>query len=409
MKILRIIARLNVGGPARHVVWLTKKLQTAEFNSVLIAGTVPDGENDMSYFAAENCVEPIYISELSRDLSTKDIVSLFKILGEIRRQKPDVVHTHTAKAGTVGRIAAFLYRWLTWRTLIGKPNAVKIVHTFHGHVFHSYYGWLKTWVFIMIERVLARIATHKIVVITDQQFREIHDRFGIGFAEQFEIIPLGIELASYANNGANRGILRDEIGANDTDIVISFVGRLTAIKNVALLLDVAAKYVKLPEGDKPQLKIAIIGDGNLLKSLEAQSADLGLGGVVHFLGNRENIADLLAGTDIVALTSNNEGTPLSLIEAMASGTPIISTTVGGVVDLLGNVEKTIDGFSIRERGVGVDPGSPEHFLDGLIYLAKDEKLQKRYAADGWRFVTEKYSVDRLENDIRDLYRGLVQN
>src|SRR5258708_28690950 len=138
MKILRIIARLNVGGPARHVVWLTKALNDSEFESTLVAGTVPEGEEDMSYFAADNGVEPIYISELSRELSPKDSVSLFKIYREIRRQRPDIIHTHTAKAGTVGRTAAFLYRWLSFGSLIGKPRKVKIVHTFHCHVFHSY-------------------------------------------------------------------------------------------------------------------------------------------------------------------------------------------------------------------------------------------------------------------------------
>ena len=163
MKILRIIARLNVGGPARHVVWLTKALNNGEFESTLVAGTVPDGEEDMSYFASENGVEPIYIRELSRELSVGDVFSFLKIYREIRRQQPDIVHTHTAKAGTVGRAAAFLYRWLGWRTLIGKPRGVKVVHTFHGHVFHSYYGKVKTRVFLAIERGLARVATDRII------------------------------------------------------------------------------------------------------------------------------------------------------------------------------------------------------------------------------------------------------
>src|SRR5438445_13319455 len=132
MKILRIIARLNVGGPARHVVWLTKALNDSEFESTLVAGTVPEGEEDMSYFAAENGVEPIYITELSRELSPGDAVSLLKIYREMRRQRPDIIHTHTAKAGTVGRTAAFLYRWLGWRSLIGRPRGVKVVHTCHG-------------------------------------------------------------------------------------------------------------------------------------------------------------------------------------------------------------------------------------------------------------------------------------
>src|SRR5687768_1276942 len=169
MKILRIIARLNVGGPARHVVWLTEHLNDDEFQSTLIAGMVPAGEESMNYIADEHGVKPVFIEEMSRELSIKDIVSLFKILGEIRRQKPDIIHTHTAKAGTVGRSAAFLYKLLA-------PGArrVRIVHTFHGHVFHSYYGNLKTSIFITIEKLLARLATDTIVVISQQQFHEIH-------------------------------------------------------------------------------------------------------------------------------------------------------------------------------------------------------------------------------------------
>ena len=166
MKIVRIIARLNVGGPARHVVFLTEALQDEEFQSKLIAGSVPDGEEDMSFFAAEHGVEPHYIPEMSRELSPKDIVSVIKIFNQIRRERPDIIHTHTAKAGTLGRVAAFLYRWLTWRTLLGRPRKINVVHTFHGHVFHSYYGRAKTALFLGIEKLLARFATQRIVVIS---------------------------------------------------------------------------------------------------------------------------------------------------------------------------------------------------------------------------------------------------
>ena len=151
---------------------------------------------------------------MSRELSPKDIVSLWKIYRQIRREKPDIIHTHTAKAGTVGRVAGFLYRWLTPKTLIGKPRRVKLVHTYHGHVFHSYYGASKTKIFLFIEKTLARLATDKIVVISDQQYREIHEKFGVGKKEQFQIIPLGIDLAPFADWQSKRNILREEIGAD---------------------------------------------------------------------------------------------------------------------------------------------------------------------------------------------------
>ena len=140
MKIVRIIARLNVGGPARHVTWLASGLVSRGFETILVAGRVPPGEEDMAYFAESNGVRPVFIDEMSRELSAKDIVSLFKLYRLFRREKPDLVHTHTAKAGTVGRAAAFFYKWLTPSVLIGRPRKVFVVHTFHGHVFHSYYG-----------------------------------------------------------------------------------------------------------------------------------------------------------------------------------------------------------------------------------------------------------------------------
>ena len=173
MRILRIIARLNVGGPARHVVLQTRDLQGDDFQSWLIAGSVPDGEEGMDYLAEQSGVYPIYVPEMSRELSPKDVVSLFKIYREIRRIKPDILHTHTAKAGAVGRMAAFVYRWFTFGTLKGKPRSIKIVHTFHGHVFHSYNGKAKTRVFILIEKALARFATDQIIVIIPQQLNEI--------------------------------------------------------------------------------------------------------------------------------------------------------------------------------------------------------------------------------------------
>src|SRR5918997_4461402 len=193
MKVVRIIARLNVGGPARHVVWLTAGLQGAEFESVLVAGVVPPGEDDMSYFAAENGVEPLIIPQMSREISPKDVVTIWKLYRLLVRERPDIVHTHTAKAGTVGRLSGLLYRWLTPSTLIGRPRRCHFVHTYHGHIFHSYYGALKTRIFLLIEKTLARLATDRIVVISPQQLREINEEFGVGSARQFAVIPLGID------------------------------------------------------------------------------------------------------------------------------------------------------------------------------------------------------------------------
>ncbi len=409
MKIVRIIARLNVGGPARHVVWLTKALQTKEFQTVLLTGTVPPGEEDMSYFAAQNNVKPYFIPEMSRELSSKDIISLWKVFRQIRSEKPDIIHTHTAKAGTVGRAAGFLYRWLTWRTLIGNPRSVKFVHTYHGHVFHSYYGKLKTKIFLLIEKTLALLATDKIVVISDQQLREIHEDFGVGKIKQFEVIPLGIDLEAFQDYQSKKNILRDEIHAKDDEILVGIIGRLTEVKNISLFLQIAKIYKEQKDSHSPNLKFLIIGDGNLRQELEKEAEMFGLEGLVMFLGNRNDTDVFYAGLNIVALTSLNEGTPLSLIEAMANEKAVISTAVGGVVDLLGSVKEEKLGFQICERGLLTTSNNAKSFYNGLIYLAKNEKLQKTLSESGKNFVQTHYSKMRLVNDIKNLYHDLIKN
>jgi glycosyltransferase involved in cell wall biosynthesis len=407
MKILRIIARLNVGGPARHVVWLTRELNDDEFRSSLIAGTVPDGEEDMAYLASENGIQPIFIPEMSRELSLNDVISSIKIYKEIRRQEPDIIHTHTAKAGTVGRLGGFLYRWLTWKTLVGKPRRIRVVHTFHGHVFHSYYGPLRTRIFILIEKLLAKFATDKIITITDQQFDEIHKRFGVGRQGQFEIIPLGIDLTAFETGEPLRKAFRKEIGAADNEIVVGYVGRLTEIKNIPLLLSAAARLAAVSDLGVPNIRFVVVGEGHLRKELEAQAASFGVSDAVSFLGNRNNVQAVYAGVDIVALTSLNEGTPLSLIEAMAACKPVISTMVGGVVDLIGKVNSSDEGFSICERGISIMSGSIGGLTNGLIYLAKDERLRRELGERGRAFAEAKYSKSRLVDDIKELYRRLV--
>jgi glycosyltransferase involved in cell wall biosynthesis len=359
----------------------------------------------MSYLAAEAGISPIYIAEMSRELSPKDLISLFKVYREMWRFKPDIVHTHTAKAGTVGRTAAFLYRWLTWNTLVGRPRRLKVVHTFHGHVFHSYYGEAKTGLFLAIEKALARFATDKIIVITPQQFNEIHNDFGVGRKEQFEIIPLGIDLAAFRDGDGTRNLLRAEINASGDNIIVGFVGRLTEIKNIPLYLNAISECQK--RADASRLRFVIIGEGHLRGELEREAEELGITNTLTFLGNRTDTGTFYAGLDIVALTSRNEGTPLSLIEAMAAGKPVISTGVGGVIDLLGDVLQAEEGFSVCERGIRVDSADPETFCKGLIYLANNEQLCKTFRLKGKEFAEANYSKERLVADISEMYRNLI--
>lgn len=397
-RIVRIIARLNVGGPARHVVWLTSKLHEPEFESTLIAGTVPPGEEDMSYFAEENGVEPIYLAELSRELSPKDIISVVKIFRELRRLRPDIVHTHTAKAGAVGRTAAFLYKYLTFGTLVGRPRKVRKVHTFHGHVFHSYYGSFKTRIFILIEKLLAK-TTDRIIVISDQQLDEIAGKFKIGRREQFTVIPLGIE--PIEKSVVSKTSLREEFSIPEDRLIAGFIGRLTEIKNLDLLLETAS----LCQKDAVPVHFAIVGDGHLREALERRSAELNLSNI-SFAGNRKEIGPVLSELDLFVLTSRNEGTPLSMIEAMAAGVPVVSTAVGGVVDLAGRIEKQEDGFEIAVRAVLVSTFDPADFQKGLLYLLKSEKVRETLGLRSAQFVDERYSVTRLVSDVAQLYRDV---
>ena len=410
MKIVRVIARLNVGGPAKHVAWLTAGLRDSDWDSVLVAGSVPPGEDDMGYFAADLGVQPIFIPEMSREISLKDGKSIWKLYRLFQREQPDVVHTHTAKAGTVGRIAGLLYRWLTPGTLIGRPRRCAFVHTYHGHIFHGYYGPLKTRVFINIEKALARLITDKIVVVSEQQGGEIHKTFGVGRAEQFVVIPLGLDLSSFHDRNRRRELFRAELGIKSDEFLVGIVGRLTEIKNHELFLNAIERFKSDKAGSK--VRFVVIGDGTLRAKLEGLASSLGIGSDVIFTGGRRDPENFYAGLDIVALTSNNEGTPLTLIEAMANGIPVISTSVGGVVDLLGKPETPPQPnvpYQTCPRGISVNANDAAGFAAGLKCLVEDPVLRKEVADRGFEFVRRNYSKDRLLDDIRALYRGLPQS
>jgi glycosyltransferase involved in cell wall biosynthesis len=417
MKIVRVIARLNVGGPAKHVVWLSK-LGNADWESLLVAGTVPPGEDDMSYFATEMGVTPLFVPEMSREISFKDALTVWKLYQLFRRERPDVVHTHTAKAGTVGRVAGIFYRWLTPQALLGRPRACRFIHTYHGHIFHSYYGPLKTRVFLLIEKALAKFGTDRIVVLSQQQRREINEEFGVGNPRQFSVIPLGIDLSVFADWEKRGQSFRDEFGFGANDLLVGIVGRLTEIKNHELFLRAAALFKT--EFARPGLTVRflMIGDGALRNALEEQAQALGVSEDTVFTGSRRDLEDVYPALDIVALTSRNEGTPLTLIEAMANARPVISTAVGGVVDLLGNPVKTESGsdqvarapesVQLCERGISVSPDDARGFAAGLAKLVEDSALRRETGARGLQFVTREYSKERLSKDVEALYMELLE-
>lgn len=427
MKIARVIARLNVGGPARHVVWLSAGMKADGFETLLVTGTVPPGEDDMSYFAREHGVRPLVLPEMSREISLKDAKTIWKLYRLFARWRPEIVHTHTAKAGTVGRLAGLLYRalsldFLPWR--VGRRRC-HFVHTFHGHVFHSYYGALKTRVFVGIERFLARFATDKIVVISEQQLAEIHTKFGVGRREQFAVIPLGLDLSVYEGWETRRRKLRAEFDASDVDILIGIVGRLTEIKNHAMFLRAIACYKdkyevggsgsdadRIYQGRTGRTVFMVIGDGLLRGALEEQARQLCISkDELIFTGMRDDPENFYPALDVVALTSHNEGTPLTLIEAMANGRACVATRVGGVVDLLGAADDNsavgANHYAVCERGIMVEAGDAVAFADAIRLLIANERLRREMGARGRVFVRQYYSHERLLANVAELYRSLT--
>lgn len=409
-RIVRVIARLNVGGPARHVAWVSAGLAEHGYDSHLITGTVPAGEDDMQDFARNQGLDPIVIPQMSREISWKDLFVTWKLYRHFCNLHPDIVHTHTAKAGFAGRTAAWFYRWFTLGTLIGKPRRCRVVHTYHGHVFHSYYGKWKTRLLLFVERLLARLATDRIIVLSQQQLSEIHNQFGVGRPQQFRIIPLGIDLAPFADFTQHRNELRNELKLADQDILVGIVGRLVPVKNHALFLRMIAQFrQQYADQSNHRVHFVLIGNGPLRESLEQQAQKLNIENDVTFLGKRDQPQLFYPALDVVALTSNNEGTPLTIIEAFANGRAVLATAVGGVPELLGGTTADItdSGFQQRERGITAPPGNEVALAAGLYHLLIDDQFRKQMLTDGPAYAQETHDKARLVENLSALYDELT--
>lgn len=405
-RVVRIIDRLNVGGPAKHVTWLTAGLNPQFFETTLITGTVPPHEGDMTWFAAAAGIEPVVIKEMSRELSARDVLVIFKLLRLFWRLKPDVVHTHKAKAGAAGRVAAWLYKWLTPSTLWLRPRPCRVVHTFHGHIFHSYYSAAKTQVFVWIERFLARLVTDRIITISQQQRYEINEVFGVGSAAQFAVIPLGIDCAETPRE-ASAQTLRQQFDVPADKLAFGIVGRLCEVKNHALLLQALAKLKAEDASFAQRAHCFIIGDGELRAELEALADELKLRDCLTFTGFRSDIAALYDELDLVVLSSLNEGTPLTLIEAMNRGRAVAATEVGGVVDILGERGERRDGFTLWQHGATAASRDAAGLAQAIQFLLGQSELRATMGARGQRFVRQQLSRERLLRDIENLYRQLT--
>jgi glycosyltransferase involved in cell wall biosynthesis len=391
-RVLRIINRLNLGGPTYNVAYLSKYL-APEFETLLVAGIKEDTEESSEFIVERMGLKPVYIPEMHREINLlNDRSAYLKIKKLIAEFKPDIVHTHAAKAGVLGRLAA------------SDMNVPIIIHTFHGHVFHSYFNPAKTFLFKNIEKYLSTKST-RIIAISNLQKQELCDVYKVCSNEQTVVIPLGFDLERFRqNNEINRKLFRAKYGLLDDTVVVLIIGRIVQVKNHPFFIEAFEKAKARYNGKMVGL---IVGDGDDRNSIEKLATIAGL--TISTPEHPNSYADLiftswikdiehpLAGCDIVVMTSLNEGTPVSLIEAQAAGKPIVSTEVGGI----GNV------VHADETALLSKSGDLETFITNLVKLLNDSELRQRMGSKGWPFVASAFNYTRLVTDMRILYNKLL--
>lgn len=384
IKVLRIINRFNIGGPTYNATFLSKFLSD-DFETLLVGGLPELGESDSLHILEEYGVKPLLIEEMKRLPSFQSDRKAYLRLKEIIREfKPDIVHTHASKAGALGRKAAY------------ELKVPIIVHTFHGHVFHSYFGKFKTYIFKSIERRLAKQSSG-IIAISELQKNELHLEHKICSSSKISIIPLGFDLNKFHDNlDEKRKIIRERYSIEKEEVAVAIVGRLAPIKNHSLFLSIIEKVAGLTN---KKIAVFIVGDGTERENIEKKIASMNLGSHVRFILTSwiKDIEIFNAGMDIMCLTSNNEGTPVSLIEAQAANIPVISTDVGGVKDV---VEDGVTGFIVPKKSVN-------EFSEKLLLLIEDEKKRKSMSQNGWTFVEQKFHYTTLVNNMELYYRKLL--
>ena len=325
-KILRIINRFNLGGPTYNAAYLTKYLED-DYETLLIGGKHEKSEKSSMHILDNLGLKPIVIEEMQRSIHPiMDRIALKKIKDIIIEFKPDIVHTHAAKAGALGRKAAY------------ELGVKQIYHTFHGHVFHSYFGKIKTNIYKKIERNLAKKST-KIIAISEIQKQELSEVYKICSKEKIEVIPLGFDFRKfYENQTEKRKDFRKKWKIKDDEIAIAIIGRLVPIKNHVFFINVINKVISK---SNTSLRIFVVGDGeekeNIIRKVSAHNLDYSIDdkiATIQFTSWIKEIDEVNAGMDIICLCSLNEGTPVSLIEAQASGKPIVTTRTGGIENIV---------------------------------------------------------------------------
>jgi len=391
IKVLRIINRFNLGGPTYNAAYLTKYLPS-EYETLLVGGVAERHEAHSLHIVKSLNIEPIILPEMSRSIHPlNDWKAYFKLRKIIKRFRPDIVHTHASKAGLLGRLAAI------------HENVPVIVHTFHGHIFHSYFHPLVTKTFLNIEKYLAK-RTSAIVAISELQKRELSQVFKVADENKFEVIPLGLDLRKFAEGKKEkRSKFRSQHNLPENYIVIGIVGRLVPIKNHYLLID-AIQQIK--SKINRSFELMIVGDGsereNLIKyvqekNLSYRTNPLGSPADVYFTSWIKEMDGAYAAMDIVALSSKNEGTPVSLLEAQAAGKFVVSTNVGGVKDIVH-----------PSAGIIVEDFNVESFANALLKAIESfEKVNYQIENIVSPKIIEQYSYTLLIENMDNLYKKLL--
>ncbi len=386
-KVLRIINRFNLGGPTFNAAYLTKYL-SSKFETLLIGGEKTQTEESSEFILNQLGIKYKKIEAMSREISLLNDYRAYKEIKKIIREfKPDIVHTHASKAGLLGRLAA-------------KHCGVKIIiHTFHGHVFHSYFGSFKTLIFKTLERYLASFST-TIIAISKKQMQEIAIDHKIAPEKKFKVIPLGFDLSRFENiNNEIRKNFRDKYNIDDNSITISIIGRLVPIKNHKLFLN-SIKEIKKTHNN---IRVFIVGGGELYHNLINYSKSLGFSisentekADINFTSWVKNTEVVYAGSDIIALSSLNEGTPVSLIEAQASGKPIVSTKVGGIEDIV------IDGKTAVLCNQNIND-----FTDATLKIITNYNFFLENSKSNINKTSKNFGFARLATDVETLYKSLI--
>ncbi|HYH60480.1 MAG TPA: glycosyltransferase [Solirubrobacterales bacterium] len=371
-----------MGGPAHQVTLLSGRRFPSRYESLLAHGSVPAGEGSLAYLARQEGAREIFVSELVQPISpVQDVRALRRLAGIIRSFRPDVIHTHTAKAGFIGRQAA---------SLAGISRPV-LVHTFHGHVLEGYFGRIKSGLYRRLERRLAS-GTDALIGVSTATVDDLV-RLGVAPREKFRVVPLGLDLERFDSiEAAARPRARARLGYREGDVVCTFVGRLAPVKRVGLLIAALGRARACDE----RLQLLVVGDGAERASLERQARAAGLAQAVRFVGYRDDLETIWAGSDLAVLSSDNEGTPVALIEAAAAGLPAVATDVGGVAEAVS-----------PESSLLVPPGDERGLANAMVELGGDPERRAAMGAIARARAIERFSVDRLIADISGLYQGLL--